>query len=908
MIFGKYELLERIAVGGMAEVFRARLRGDGGFEKHLVIKRILPHLSSDSDFVVMLIDEARIAVSLTHPNIVQIYDLGKQDGTYYIAMELIEGGDLKVLLHRLRTQQLRMPIAHALHIGIETLKGLEYAHQKMGGSHEQPVPLNIIHRDISPPNILISYEGEVKLVDFGIAKASVRLMETSAGILKGKYEYMSPEQAMGLVVDHRSDLFSAGVVLYELLTGHSPFAAVTDLKVLQNVRAAQCIPPSQHNPEIPPALDAIVLKSLRRERDERYQRASEMRAELNAFAFAGRHLSNAARLAGFMRSLFAEEIRLGKVAHLDQIVSGPGPGAPGGSPAPSAPPMMPPNTSGPSTAPSPSLARLDSGGLPKAELPVARRRDEDEDVPTIAGQVAPGLVTAPGRVPLKVPPPPLSQPENASTLSDFAPLGRLASAAGTSTAPQGAVVSLFAPPRRLEEDEDSPTSVSQVKEDPGVHPPGMSGAPAPATSSVGVAGRGAIPAPAATASTVGAPRLPPGPLARPVGSEWVQPSPATSQPVPSGPTPVASGGSAGAVSVATPLRMAPAGAPPNSGPASGVPAPGVLGAKPGASMASRRTSLDDDELDVESVVLELDPASTTHSQGPGRLLSKPVPPPPGRLVSRSGQESVSIPPRNAAPPGVLVSHRGPTQAEPERQTGMPPLPPPLPSSGAKGMGGVAAGALAANPSAGARGHDPFATKPAHEGWQPLGSPVPTAALPDIPTRASDATLLAGPPGTTFPAVRAQAETVVEPKPELTPRGEILPLSSPVEQDEFQRRRRMALLTGFFGGLIPGLLMAAWFSMVDRQISPSVVPLPAPILLVEGTAELRLLLDGQPVESPLPVRLSLEPARMYRLQLMRGDAVALEKTITLEPGQQLHWQLLDARPTSLPEDGTPLPPR
>lgn len=369
MIFGKYELLERIAVGGMAEVFRARLRGDGGFEKHLVIKRILPHLSSDSDFVVMLIDEARIAVSLTHPNIVQIYDLGKQDGTYYIAMELIEGGDLKVLLHRLRTQQLRMPIAHALHIGIETLKGLEYAHQKMGGSHEQPVPLNIIHRDISPPNILISYEGEVKLVDFGIAKASVRLMETSAGILKGKYEYMSPEQAMGLVVDHRSDLFSAGVVLYELLTGHSPFAAVTDLKVLQNVRAAQCIPPSQHNPEIPPALDAIVLKSLRRERDERYQRASEMRAELNAFAFAGRHLSNAARLAGFMRSLFAEEIRLGKVAHLDQIVSGPGPGAPGGSPAPSAPPPCPQIPSAHPPLRLPALPGSTVGASPKPSCP-----------------------------------------------------------------------------------------------------------------------------------------------------------------------------------------------------------------------------------------------------------------------------------------------------------------------------------------------------------------------------------------------------------------------------------------------------------------------------------------------------------------------------------------------------------
>ncbi len=312
--FGKYELLERLAIGGMAEVFRARVRGEGGFEKHLVIKRILPHLSSDSEFVVMLIDEAKIAVCLSHPNIVQVYDLGKIEGTYFIAMEFIEGGDLREILRRCAQRHIRIPIHHAIYIATEVLKGLDYAHAKRAGTKDSHVPLQIIHRDISPPNILLSYAGEVKIVDFGIAKASTRMMETAAGILKGKFEYMSPEQASGLAVDARTDLFSTALLLYEMLAGKNPFVAEADIQVLNNVRNAHVLPPSRINPSIPPRLEQIVMKALRLDADKRYLRAGEMGADLLSFAYQSGHISNASKLSRFMAELFAEEIAAGRTA------------------------------------------------------------------------------------------------------------------------------------------------------------------------------------------------------------------------------------------------------------------------------------------------------------------------------------------------------------------------------------------------------------------------------------------------------------------------------------------------------------------------------------------------------------------------------------------------------------------
>jgi eukaryotic-like serine/threonine-protein kinase len=211
MPFGKYLLLDRVAVGGMAEVFAAKTFGVEGFESLLAIKRILPTMVEDDEFITMFIDEARIAAMLSHANLVKIYDLGKFEDTYYIAMEYISGRDVRLLIDKFRKKGQPVPIPMAIFVMSKIAEGLDYAHRKKDA---QGRDLHIIHRDISPQNVLISYEGEVKIIDFGIAKAAGRIQKTQAGILKGKFGYMSPEQVRGIPIDHRSDLFSAGVVLY----------------------------------------------------------------------------------------------------------------------------------------------------------------------------------------------------------------------------------------------------------------------------------------------------------------------------------------------------------------------------------------------------------------------------------------------------------------------------------------------------------------------------------------------------------------------------------------------------------------------------------------------------------------------------------------------------------------------
>ena len=308
--FGKYELLEKIAVGGMAEIFKARTKGVGGFEKYLAIKRILPHLSENKDFIDMLINEAKIAVMLSHANIVQIYDLGKIDDSYFIAMEFIEGKDLRALMTR--CDQIGMPlfIQHAIFISIEVCKGLEYAHSKQTQDVSGPKDLNIVHRDISPQNVMISYEGEVKITDFGIAKANANISETEAGVVKGKFEYMSPEQASGLPVDRRSDIFSTGIVLYEMLTGQKPFRGESDLTILERVREAKVEPPSKYNKSIPKKLEKIVLKSLARDTVDRYLSATELKDDLTRFFYSSTFNFTTSNLAAFMKSIFAEEIKL----------------------------------------------------------------------------------------------------------------------------------------------------------------------------------------------------------------------------------------------------------------------------------------------------------------------------------------------------------------------------------------------------------------------------------------------------------------------------------------------------------------------------------------------------------------------------------------------------------------------
>ncbi len=316
--FGKYELLEKIAVGGMAEIFKTRTKGVGGFEKYLAIKRILPHLSENKDFIDMLINEAKIAVMLSHANIVQIYDLGKIEDSYFIAMEYIEGKDLRALMSR--CDQIGMPlfIQHAVFVTIEVCKGLEYAHAKTEMTSTGPREMNIVHRDVSPQNVMISYEGEVKITDFGIAKATVNIRETEAGVVKGKYEYMSPEQASGLAVDRRTDIFSTGIVLYEMLTEKKPFRGESDLSILERVREAKVEPPSKYNKSIPKKLENIVLKALAKEPGDRYQTATELKDELTRFFYSSTFNFTTSNLAAFMKSVFSEEIRVDVLSDADK--------------------------------------------------------------------------------------------------------------------------------------------------------------------------------------------------------------------------------------------------------------------------------------------------------------------------------------------------------------------------------------------------------------------------------------------------------------------------------------------------------------------------------------------------------------------------------------------------------------
>jgi serine/threonine protein kinase len=214
--FGKYYLLERINVGGMAEVFKAKAFGVEGFERLLAVKRILPNIAEDEEFITMFIDEAKIAVQLQHANVAQIFDLGKVDDSYFIALEYVNGKDLRAIFDRGRQRGEVMSVPQACFVVMQVCEGLDYAHNKRDAQGHE---LHLVHRDISPQNVLIGFEGEIKLIDFGIAKAAGKASKTQAGILKGKFGYMSPEQVRGLPIDRRSDIFSVGIVLYELLTG-----------------------------------------------------------------------------------------------------------------------------------------------------------------------------------------------------------------------------------------------------------------------------------------------------------------------------------------------------------------------------------------------------------------------------------------------------------------------------------------------------------------------------------------------------------------------------------------------------------------------------------------------------------------------------------------------------------------
>jgi serine/threonine protein kinase len=304
--FGNYFLLERIAVGGMAEIFKAKQVGVRGFEKILVIKKILHHLSEDPEFVEMFEDEAKLAAQLNQANIVQIYELGEIDDTLYITMECIDGKNLRDVTRAAAGRSMHLGIDQCIHMITEALKGLDYAHRK---TDSQGAPLNIVHRDISPQNIIISYEGEVKLLDFGIAKAASKISKTEAGVLKGKFSYMSPEQASGKPIDQTSDIYAIGVILHELLTSDRLFRSKSDVETLEKVKAGIVAPPSEKNPLVPEALDQIALKALSKDRASRYQTAGEMLQDLQRLSFDQQFNMSSQELSAFMKTLFADSIR-----------------------------------------------------------------------------------------------------------------------------------------------------------------------------------------------------------------------------------------------------------------------------------------------------------------------------------------------------------------------------------------------------------------------------------------------------------------------------------------------------------------------------------------------------------------------------------------------------------------------
>ena len=303
---GKYRVLRRVAVGGTAEIYEARLDGIGGFQRTFAIKRILPHLSEQPEFVDMLVEEAKIAGLLSHANIVQIMDLGQEQGACFIAMEYVRGPDLGQVLGRCGQKGITLPVPHAVFVVIEMLKALEYAHTRQVVRDGQLVPLDVVHRDISPPNILLSLQGEVKLTDFGIAKASVNALETVSGVIKGRFDYMSPEQSAGDPVDPRTDLFATGVVLYQMLTGTHPFTRSSEPATLDAIRAGDFTPPSALNPDVPHGLEQIVARSLAVDPDDRFADATAMKDALDRFFHEAGFIFTHSTLAAFLKGLFPE--------------------------------------------------------------------------------------------------------------------------------------------------------------------------------------------------------------------------------------------------------------------------------------------------------------------------------------------------------------------------------------------------------------------------------------------------------------------------------------------------------------------------------------------------------------------------------------------------------------------------
>ena len=343
---GKYQLVRKLAAGGMAEVFLAKAAGPMGFEKTLVLKRILPNLAADPQFVQMFLAEAKLAASLNHPNIAQIFDFGQAEGAYFIAMEHVDGPNLRSVSRRSTERSIPLPVSLCAKIVSYACEALAYAHEFI--DPRTATHLSVIHRDVSPENILLSRNGAVKVVDFGIAKAAGQAQPSKSGILRGKLSYMPPEQIQGKEVDHRADIFALGVVFYELMTGCKPFDARTDVTILQAILYEQMIPAVARRPDIPEPIARILQRALAKDPDARYPNCRHFQAELERFIVGTGEPVGAYQLASLVAQLSGSSTALSSATPPVGAASNPGTtpqkGTAGALPSPSPRPTAPPST------------------------------------------------------------------------------------------------------------------------------------------------------------------------------------------------------------------------------------------------------------------------------------------------------------------------------------------------------------------------------------------------------------------------------------------------------------------------------------------------------------------------------------------------------------------------------------
>ncbi len=304
MRVGRYEVISHLATGGMAQIYLARQTGLGAFERHVVLKTILRERATDQRFITMFLDEAKLAATLNHQNIAQVYEVDQADGAYFMAMEYVHGENARAILETTLRRGWTIPLELAVMIVSGAAAGLHHAHERKGKGGQ---PLNIVHRDVSPANVMVGYDGSVKVLDFGIAKAEERATKTVGGTIKGKYGYMSPEQCKGKSIDRRSDIFALGICLYELTTLRRAFKGNDDFETMKRIVAGDVILPSVAVPGYPRELEAIVLTAMANDPNARFQTAAEMIEALDAFAQRAKLVGSNTALGRFMVQLFGSK-------------------------------------------------------------------------------------------------------------------------------------------------------------------------------------------------------------------------------------------------------------------------------------------------------------------------------------------------------------------------------------------------------------------------------------------------------------------------------------------------------------------------------------------------------------------------------------------------------------------------